>query len=95
MDGHSSYNQISMAIEDVHKMTFCCPRDLGIYKWLVMSLGLKNIGATYQRAKNLVFHDDIGKKMEVYIDDVVVKSIDKDQQLGVWSKIYKKRDFMG
>jgi len=84
-----------MAIEDVHKMTFCCPRDLGIYKWLVMSLGLKNIGATYQRAKNLVFHDDIGKKMEVYIDDVVVKSIDKDQQLGVWSKIYKKRDFMG
>ena len=39
-----------------------------------MPFGLKNAGATYQRAMNLIFHDVIGKSIEVYIDDVVVKS---------------------
>lgn len=39
-----------------------------------MVFGLKNVGATYQRAMDKIFHDMIGKFMEVYIDDVVVKS---------------------
>ena len=39
-----------------------------------MPFGLKNVGATYQRTMNLIFHDLIGKKLEVYIDDVVIKS---------------------
>ena len=39
-----------------------------------MPFGLKNTKATYQKAMNLIFHDLIGKNMEVYIDDVVVKS---------------------
>ena len=39
-----------------------------------MPFELKNAGSTYQRAMNLIFHDLIGKNMEVYIDDVVVKS---------------------
>lgn len=41
-----------------------------------MPFGIKNAGATYQRAMNLIFHDMIGKFMEVYIDDEVVKSQD-------------------
>jgi hypothetical protein len=39
-----------------------------------MTFGLKNVGATYQRAKNYIFHELIGKIVEIYIDDVVVKS---------------------
>jgi hypothetical protein len=39
-----------------------------------MTFGLKNAGATYQRAMNLIFHDLIGVIIEVYIDDIVIKS---------------------
>jgi hypothetical protein len=39
-----------------------------------MTFGLKNAGATYRRAMNYIFHDLIGKLVEIYIDDVVVKS---------------------
>ena len=39
-----------------------------------MTFGMKNAGATYQRAMNYIFHDLIGKLVEIYIDDVVVKS---------------------
>ena len=42
---------------------------------MVMSFGLKNDGATYQWAMNLIFHDMIGKFIEVYVDDIVIKSV--------------------
>lgn len=63
------------------KMTFCCLSVLGIYDWLVMPFGLKNTRATYQRSMNFIFHEAIGKNMEVYIDDVVVKSPEMNQHL--------------
>ncbi|KAM1615174.1 hypothetical protein ACFX2K_024453 [Malus domestica] len=47
---------------------------LGTYEWVVMPFGPKNARATYQRAMNIIFHDMIGTTVEVYIDDVVVKS---------------------
>ena len=56
------------------KTAFRCPGVIGIFEWLVMPFGLKNVGATYQRAMNAIFHDMIGCHMEVYIDDIVVKS---------------------
>ena len=74
MDGHAGYNQIFIAKADAHKTAFRCPGALGTYKWVVMPFGLKNAGATYQRAMNTIFHDLIGTTIEVYIDDVVVKS---------------------
>ncbi|CAL9020082.1 unnamed protein product, partial [Prunus brigantina] len=74
MDGHSGYNQIFIAEEDVHKTAFRCPGSIGTFEYVVMPLGLKNAGATYQRAMNAIFHDMIGRNLEVYIDDVVVKS---------------------
>ena len=40
----------------------------------MMTFGLKNTGATYQRAMNLIFHDLLGVILEVYIDDIVIKS---------------------
>ena len=39
-----------------------------------MSFGLKNAGATYQRAMNAIFHDMIGHHVEVYIDNIIIKS---------------------
>ncbi|KAM1758776.1 hypothetical protein ACFX11_007869 [Malus domestica] len=74
MDGHAGYNQIFIAEADVHKTAFRCPGALGIYEWVVMPFGLKNVDATYQRAMNTIFHDLIGTIVEVYIDDVVIKS---------------------
>jgi hypothetical protein len=47
-----------------------------------MTFGLKNAGATYQRAMNYIFHDLIGKLVEIYIDDVVVKSASIEGHLG-------------
>jgi hypothetical protein len=74
MDGNAGYNQIFMAEGDIHKTAFRCPGALGLYEWVVMTFGLKNASATYQRAMNYIFHELIGKIVEIYIDDVVVKS---------------------
>ena len=74
IDGNVGYNQIFMAPEDVHKTTFRVPGAVGIFEYLVMTFGLKNVGATYQRAMNYIFHDLIDILVEVYIDDMVVKS---------------------
>ena len=74
MDVNAGYNQIFMAPEDVHKTAFRVPGAVGLFEYLVMTFGLKNAGATYQRAMNYIFQDLIGKLVEIYIDDVVVKS---------------------
>ena len=59
---------------DTYKINFWCPSGLGVYKWVVMSFGLKNASVTYQRAMNVIFHELIDKNMKVYIDGVVMKS---------------------
>jgi hypothetical protein len=74
MDGNAGYNQIFMAKEYIPKTAFRCPRHVSLYEWVVMTFGLKNASATYQWAMNYIFHDLIGKIVEIYIDDVVVKS---------------------
>jgi hypothetical protein len=63
-----------MAKGDMSKMTFRCPGFIGLFEWVVMTFGLKNADATFERAMNLIFHDLLGIILEVYIDDVVVKS---------------------
>jgi hypothetical protein len=74
MDGNAGYNQIFMALEDIHKTTFRVPGAVGLFEYVVMIFGLKNAGATYQHAMNYIYHDLIIKLMEIYIDDIVVKS---------------------
>ena len=56
------------------KTAFRCPGFVGLFEWVVMTFGLKNAGATYQRAMNLIFHDLLGIILEVYIDDIMIKS---------------------
>jgi hypothetical protein len=74
MDGNAGYNQIFMAPEDIHKTAFRVPVVVGLFEYVVMTFGLKNAGTTYQRAMNYIFHELIGKLVEIYINDVVVKS---------------------
>jgi hypothetical protein len=81
MDGNTGYNQFFMAIEDISKTTFRCPGHIGLFEWIVMTFGLKNAGATYQRAMNYIFHELIGKIVEIYIDDVVIKSLNHESHL--------------
>ena len=76
MDDNAGYNQIFMAEEDSPKTAFRCPSHVGLFEWVVMTFGLKNAGATYQRAMNFIFHEFIGTLAEIYIDDMVVKSRD-------------------
>jgi hypothetical protein len=79
MDAFSGYNQIQMAEEDQEKTAFITSRELFCYK--VMPFGLKNARATYQRLVNKMFHDQIGRNVEVYVDDMLVKSKKDDDHL--------------
>ena len=81
MDGHSGYNQICIAEDDVHKTAFKGPGNIGTFEWIKMPFGLKNAGATYQRAMNTIFHDIVGSFLECYIDDIIVKSETMDDHL--------------
>ena len=74
MDAYQGYHQIHihMAEDDRDKTSFIT--DKGIYCYNMMPFGLKNAGATYQRLVNKMFGDLLGKTMEVYVDDMLVKS---------------------
>lgn len=90
MDGTAGYHQIPVAEANRHKTAFRCPGFAGAFEYVVMPFGLKNAGATYQRARNLIFHDILGKILEVYIDDVVVKSELKSDHLVDLHKVFER-----
>ncbi|RDX83445.1 Retrovirus-related Pol polyprotein, partial [Mucuna pruriens] len=72
MDAYSGYNQIRMHPDDEEKTAFIT--EAGAFCYKVMPFGLKNAGATYQRLMDTIFKEIIGKDMEVYVDNMVVKS---------------------
>ena len=72
MDAFFGYNQISMDPDNQEKTSFITAQ--GTYCYRVMPFGLKNAGETYQRLVNRMFQKQIGTTMEVYIDDMLVKS---------------------
>ncbi|KAI5332367.1 hypothetical protein L3X38_022496 [Prunus dulcis] len=88
MDGNAGYNQIMMAEQDIHKTAFMCPGHIGAFEYTVMPFGLRNAGATYQRAMNSIFHDMIGHSLEVYIDDVVIKSPEEGDHISSLRKAF-------
>ena len=79
MDAFLGYNQIKMEETDQEKTSFVTSQGLFCYK--VMPFGLKNIGVTYQILMNKMFVHQIGRNMQVYIDDILVKSVREDDQL--------------
>nr|KYP32480.1 Transposon Ty3-G Gag-Pol polyprotein [Cajanus cajan] len=87
LDAYSGYNQIRMHPQDEEKMAFIT--ETANYCYRVMSFGLKNAGATYQRLMNKIFHDQIGRSMEVYVDDMVVKSSDVSTHVRDLAKVFQ------
>jgi hypothetical protein len=73
LDCYSGYHQIAIKKEDQEKTSFITP--FGAYSYMTMSFGLKNAGATYQRAIQAYFKKQLNKNVEAYVDDVVVKII--------------------
>ena len=72
LDAFQGYHQIPLAAEDQEKTTFVTP--IGNFHYKVMPFGLKNAGSTYQRMITRMFELQMGKSIEVYIDNMVVKS---------------------
>ena len=88
MDGFSCYNQIKMAPEDMEKTTFVT--QWGTFSYKVMPFGLKNVGATYQRAMVALFHDMIHHENEVYVDDMIVRSQTEEEHLEHLHKMFER-----
>jgi hypothetical protein len=87
MDACSGYNQIVMDKDDQEKTSFITSRGLFCYR--VMPFGLKNARAIYQRLMNKMFHNQIRRNVEVYIDDMLVKTKDEGKHLDDLEKTFK------
>ena len=87
MDAFSGYNQISMDPYDQENTSFIIGH--GTYCYRVMPFGLKNVGATYQRLVNRMFQKQIGTSMEVYIDDMLVKSTTAELHIAHLSEAFQ------
>jgi hypothetical protein len=70
LDAYFGYNQIKLKKEDEEKTAFITP--YGVFCYQVMPFGLKNAGATYQRMMQNCLESQIGRNIQVYIDEVVI-----------------------
>ena len=73
LDAFQGYHQIPLALDDQEKFFFFVT-SIGNYHYKVMPFGLKNAESTYQRMMTKMFESLLGKNIEIYIDDMVVKS---------------------
>jgi len=88
MDGFSGYNQFKMAPEDREKTSFITP--WGTFYYKVMPFCLINTGATYQRGMTTLFHDMMHKEIEVYVDDMIVKSGTEEEHVEYLLKMFQR-----
>ena len=80
LDAFNGYHQILLALDDQEKTAFVTP--IGNYHYKVVPFGLKNAGSTYQRMMTRMFKLLLGKNIEIYIDDMVVKRKMVSEHLG-------------
>nr|AAX96464.1 retrotransposon protein, putative, unclassified [Oryza sativa Japonica Group]ABA92565.1 retrotransposon protein, putative, unclassified [Oryza sativa Japonica Group] len=79
LDAYSGYHQIRMAREDEEKTAFITP--IGTYCYTTMPFGLKNAGPTFQRTTRISLGSQIGRNVEAYVDDLVVKTRNQETLL--------------
>ena len=80
LDAFQGYHQIPLALDDQEKIDFVT--SVGNFNYKVMPFSLKNAGSTYQRMMTRMFESQLGKNIEIYIDDMVVKSKVVSEHLG-------------
>lgn len=85
-DGFSIYNQILINLTNQHKNAFTT--SWGNFCWKVMSFGLKNLGARYQRDMVAMFHEHIHKLVEVYVDDILIKLKQGQYHLDILEEVF-------
>ncbi|GKA51251.1 reverse transcriptase domain-containing protein [Tanacetum coccineum] len=77
LDAYKVYHQIKMEKEDEEKTTFITSQ--GVFCYSKIPFSLRNVRATYQRLVDKAFHKQIGKNLEVYVDDLVIKIRTEDE----------------
>jgi hypothetical protein len=90
LNAYSGYNQIRLKVEDKDKTAFITPH--GVYCYMTMPFGLKNAGATYQWCMQACLKEKIGCNIEVYVDDIVIKSSKADSLLKVLRETFANLD---
>lgn len=73
MDAYQGYHQVQLFRGDKPKVSFIVL--CGTYVYVRMSFGLINAGGTYQQMVDKVFYDLLGQNVEVYVNDMLVKSV--------------------
>ena len=87
LDTFQAYHQIPLALDDQERTTFVTP--IGNYYYKLMSFGLKNVRDTYQRMMTRMFEPQLGKSIEIYMDDMVVKSKLESEHINDLSNIFE------
>ena len=88
MDGFSGYNQIKIAPKDMAKTTFTT--EWGIYCYTVRPFSLKNARAIYQRMATVLLYDMMHYEVEVYVDDMIVRSKDRESHIVNLRKFFER-----
>nr|KYP64492.1 Transposon Ty3-I Gag-Pol polyprotein [Cajanus cajan] len=88
LDAYSRYNQLMMYPPDEVHTSFIT--DHANFYYQVMPFGLKNRRATYQRLMDKVFHQQIGRNMEVYVDDMVVKTTSAEDHTADLAEVFSQ-----
>ena len=88
IDGFSKYSQSLIALEDMEKMSFIT--EWGTYCYRVMPFRLKKIGATYQRGATTIFHEMMHRDVEVYVNDMRVKSRNRSDHLSALERFFER-----
>ena len=88
MDGFLGYNQIKMASKDMTKTILTT--EWGIYRYIVMPFRIKNAGAIYQRMATTLLHDMMHNEVKVYVDDMIMKSKDREGQIANLRKFFER-----
>ena len=88
LDGYSGYNQILVHPNDQLKTAFTTP--WGTFMYVKMPFGLMNAGATFQRAMDIAFSEELGYFIIIYLNDVTVFSKIDEEHLAHLRKFFEK-----